>query len=159
MQCRGWLCSSESLFYLFTESYTNVFANTAACSAFSINNWETQRSTCCSSCRQSYYSLTCFFFSCTDSELGKRGVGPRLRHVRAEGTNCRWSPFCSPLIWEFNYQTQTSAGLRRTNSNIKTLSALKLRYTPSSSVYPMSPRPCRQTTAASVICYRVISLQ
>ena len=48
-------------------------------------------------------------------------MGPRLRHVRAEGTDCCWNPLCSPLIREFNCQTQTDAGLRRTSSTQKTL--------------------------------------
>lgn len=76
----------------------------------------------CYSCKHSYYSLfiplTCVF-ACTDPELGKRGMGPRLRHVWAEGANCCWNSFCSPLIWEFNCQTQTYAGLRRISSNLK----------------------------------------
>lgn len=138
--------------------------------------WRNTKSTCSSSFRQSccslFIPLTCFF-SCTDSALGKRGVGPRLWHVWAEGTDCCWNSFCSPLIWEFFCQKQTYAGLRRSSSNIK-LSEHTANL-PSDWETPQAPlfirvSTCVQTNTAhlllsavtaaeSVICYRVISLQ
>ena len=99
-----------------------------------------------------YWSKKYFSFSHTDSELGKRRVGAWLRHVWAEGTDRCRSSFCSPLIWEFNSQEKTHAGLRRISSNTKTVRGTQQicpqsEITQSSNVYPwfMNLHPCRQT--------------
>lgn len=112
MQCRSWRC--YDLFYVFILPLV----------------W--QLSICCSPCRPLLNILSHAFCSCTDSALGKRGVGPWLRHVWAEGAHRGRSSFCSPHIREFDCQTQTYAELRGMRSDIK----LSVSTHPSNSVSP-----------------------